>query len=271
MPIVAVTREMGSPGTAIATEVARRLGHEFLRDDLVARVVREYRVREAGEVVGAVEQTPGLMERLRGPRRRYRTYLEAAVLDAARRERVVLVGRWSTLFLRGIPHAIRVRVCEPVPARVHRVMERLRVDRPEAERRVAAYDEGVRTRMREMFDAEWADPLLYDLALNTERMSVETAVRQVLALAEAAEYQPTLASRALLEDRALAARVRATLKSSPATARAHVDARAADGRVTLAGVVSSDEERERVMAAARGVPGVADAVSELKVFRRPIR
>ena len=35
MPIVAMTREMGSLGSLIGLEVARRLGAEFVRDDLL--------------------------------------------------------------------------------------------------------------------------------------------------------------------------------------------------------------------------------------------
>jgi hypothetical protein len=36
MPILAVTREMGSLGTYIGQEVARRLGYEFIRHEIIA-------------------------------------------------------------------------------------------------------------------------------------------------------------------------------------------------------------------------------------------
>ncbi len=44
------------------------------------------------------------------------------------------------------------------------------------------YDDGVRARMRQMFDVDWTDSLLYDLVINTETIGVTTAVEQVLAL-----------------------------------------------------------------------------------------
>ena len=91
MPVVAMTREMGSLGSPIAQEVARRLGYEFLRNDILRDAAREYRVRES-RLVGVVEEAPGFVERLRRPRLRYRAYLEAAVLEAALQDRVVLVG-----------------------------------------------------------------------------------------------------------------------------------------------------------------------------------
>lgn len=270
MPIIAMTKEMGSLGTFIGLEVARQLGYEFVRDAIIKEAAREYRVLEAG-LVGALEETPGLLERFGHRGRRYRTYLEAAVLDAAVRGRVLLMGRWSTIFLRGVRHAARVRVCAPEEARASRVMQRLGVDRAEALRRISAYNEGVRARMRQIFDLDWTDPLLYDLVINTEAVTLESGVRQVLALAEAPEFQPTEASRASLWDRAVKARVRATLKATGATTRVDLDVQATDGQVRLAGVVSSDEERDAALTIARGVPGVVGVSGDIKVFLRPVR
>jgi cytidylate kinase len=270
MPVITMTREMGSHGSPIAQEVARRLGYEFLRNDLLRDAAREYRVRES-RLVGVVEEAPGFVERFRRPRLRYRVYLEAAVLEAASRDRVVLVGRWSTIFLRGIGHALRIRICAPPAVRAQRVMDRRRIGSAEALQRIAAYDDGVRARMRQMFDVDWTDPLLYDLVINTETIGVMTAVEQVLALVASPEFQSTLASRQLLADRALAARVRAILKATSATSQADVDVQGTQGHVRLAGLVGSEAEREGVVAVARGVSGVRQVSSDVKVFRRPVR
>jgi cytidylate kinase len=270
VPILAMTKEMGSLGTFIGLEVSRQLGYEFLRNDIIKAAASEYRVLE-GRLVGAVEHSPRFLERF-GPRaRRYRLYMEAAVLEAALRERVVLMGRWSTLFLHGIRHAIRVRVCAPKEVRAQRVMKRLGVDHAEAVRRITAYDEGVRARMRQLFGVDWTDPLLYDLAINTEAVTLQTGVGQVLALVGAPEFQPTEETRAALWSRAVAARVRATLKATPATAAVDLDVQVTDGQVRLAGVVGSEEEREGAVAVARGVRGVTSVAEEVKVFRRPVR
>jgi cytidylate kinase len=270
VPIIAMTREMGSLGSFVGIEVARQLGAEFLRDEPIRQVAREYRVRES-RVVGAVEATPGLLERFRQRGRRYRIYLEAAVLEAALRERVVLMGRWSTLFLRGVPHAVRVRVCAPAEVRARRVMTRYGIDQAEAGRRIAAYDEGVRARMRQVFDVEWTDPILYDLVINTESVTVVAAARQVVTLASAPEFQPTPSGQQHLRDRALAARVRATLKAAPETGHLEVAVHATGETIELEGVVGSDSDRDGAIAVARVVPGVAAVSSALKVFRRPVR
>ena len=144
MPIIAMTKEMGSLGTFIGLEVGRQLSYEFLRNDIIEQAAREYRVLE-GRLVGAVERPPRFLERYGRRARRYQAYLEAAVLEAALRERVVFMGRWSTIFLRGVGHAVRIRVCAPPDVRAQRVMKRLDIDHAEAVRRITAYDQGVRT------------------------------------------------------------------------------------------------------------------------------
>jgi cytidylate kinase len=270
VPILAMTKEMGSLGTFIALEAARRLGYEFLRNDIIKEAAREYRVLES-RLVGAVEQAPRFLERFQARGRRHRAYLEAAVLEAALRERVILMGRWSTIFLRGVRHAIRIRVCAPPDVRAQRIMARLGLDHAQAMARITAYDEGVRTRMRQLFAVDWTDPLLYDLVINTEAVTLETGVRQVLDLAAAPELQPTEESRAGLWNRAVAARVRATLNATQVTSAVDLDVRAAEGQVVLAGVVGSEAERDAALMVARGVRGVVAVVDDVKVFRRPVR
>jgi hyperosmotically inducible protein len=93
----------------------------------------------------------------------------------------------------------------------------------------------------------------------------------VLDLAAAPEFEPTEESRADLWNRAVAARVRATLKANPATTAVDLDVRASNGQVHLAGVVGSEEEREAAVTVARSVRGVVSVVDDVKIFKRPVR
>jgi osmotically-inducible protein OsmY len=268
--VVAITREMGSLGTYIGMEVAGRLGYRFVREDITREAAMEYQVPER-RLVEVVEERPGFFETMTRSARRYQAFVEAEVLQTAAGERVVIVGRWSTFLLRGIRHAVRVRVCAPRELRVARLAERLAIDRREAGRRIDAYDRAVSARIRQLFDAEWQDPLQYDLTIATTVVRLETAVEQVLRLMAAPEFQPSEESRQALADRALAARVRAALRAARATTRVEIDVRAERGRVSLAGTVSSDAEREAVPRVARAVEGVGAVADELRVTKAPPR
>lgn len=270
MPIIAITKEMYSLGSSMGREVARQLGYEFIRQDIIREAVREYHALEA-KLVETVEEKPGFFEILGETARRHHTFVAAEVYEFALRERVVIIGRWSTLLLKGVGHALRIRVCAPLDIRVRRMMERLNVGEPEARDRIRRYDEGVRARIQQFFDVEWGDPLLYDLTINTGNVPVEAAAALIKNLAVAPEFQPTEASRRRLHDLALAAKVRATLKAEQATTRLNVEVTASDGEILLQGTVDTKEERGAAERIAKGVSGVRRVENQLVAMkeRRP--
>ena len=262
MPVVAITKEMWSLGSSIGREVATQLGTEFIRQDIIREAAREYHALEA-KLVEAVEEKPGFFEVLGETARRHHIFVAAEVYEFALRERVVIIGRWSTLLLNGVGHAIRVRVSAPLDVRVRRMMERLNLGEREARDRIRHYDEGVRARIQQFFEVEWSDPLLYDLTINTGNVSVEAAAALITNLAAAPAFQPTEASRRRLQDLALAAKTKASLKSHRETARLDVDVTATDGQIILRGTVPKAKDRQESERITRSIPGVRGLTSEL--------
>ncbi|MCS7236448.1 MAG: cytidylate kinase family protein [Armatimonadota bacterium] len=270
MGIVAFTRELGSLGTFIAEELARRRGYRFVRREILEAAARTSPLTE-DELTRLVESPPGLWERLSLPARRHFYHVAARVLEYAQADDVVILGRWSTMLLRGVRHAVRVRVCAPLPIRVERLAERLGVSRSEAQAIAERYDHGVRARIRQFFDVEWEDSDLYDLVINTERIGVERGCELVEHLVDSPEFQPDEASRQEVRDRSLAARVQEMLKSDDRLGHVDLHVTARQGTVTLEGVVFGPEERRVVLEVVRSVPGVAAVDDRLTVARMPIR
>ncbi len=143
MPIVALTREYGSGGTAIAMKVAERLGYEYIRDQVT---------REAAEAFAVVESKRGFWESLAEATRVEFALVAAEVLHLAERDNVVIMGRWATLLLRKISHCVRVRLRAPLETRIPRVMARRSVSREEAVELIRKADEGASARIRQFFD-----------------------------------------------------------------------------------------------------------------------
>lgn len=266
MGIVAVTRELGSLGTYVAERLAERRGYRHVRREILAEAARFGEVSEE-RLIGAVEGSPGLWERLIEPGRRNYLHVASAVLEFAAEDNVVLLGRWSTMLLRGVRHAVRVRVCAPQELRVTRLMERMQISHAEAEALSHRYDEGVRARLRQFFDVEWENSDLYDLVINTERVTVDRACDLIERLLDAGEFQADDASRQEVRDRALAARVAEAIKMDPRAARADLTIRAHRGVVTLEGLVFSLEEREAAAEVARQTPGVNAVNAAVQVAR----
>jgi cytidylate kinase len=210
------------------------------------------------------ESKPSLLERFDAETRRYITAMQTALYEFAEQDRVVLMGRGGQWLLRGIAHALRVRVMAPFELRVKRLSAKLSGSMGEqASPRtvtdmVRRDDTEKAGRMRYLFEVDIADPSLYDVMINTERVTVGGATDIIAALAARPEFATTPASRQLVSDRSLASRVQVALATHPETRKYRITVEARTGVVTLEGTAAVDEAIE----VAREVEGVREVKAQ---------
>lgn len=258
MPIVAITREMGSLGKDVALGLGEALGVPVVYHEVIDQLADRMRVRKS-HVIRLLDGTAGLLERLSADKTSLSIFTAEEILDlAAKGSGAVIRGWGATHLLREVPHAVCVRVCAPFEVRRSRMMERLASeDRERVADEIRLNDEAHTAIMRRHFALRWTDPEHYDLVLNTQRVSVDECVSEVLALVRSPHFVETEAAREALADLALAARVRAALRRGAETRDAKVLVSAQGGRVTLSGAGSTDEMLAFVEVAS-AVPGVRD-------------
>ena len=265
MPLVAMTREMGSLGQHVAADVADRLGRDLVHHEIIGVLADKMRLRKS-HVVRFLEGKSGIWERLTTDRTSLSIFTADETLKLIETGRVGVLHGWgATHLLRAIPHVVRVRVCAPFELRVERMMQLLETDdRALVESEVRASEEAHGAITRRHFGIDWREPELYDLVLNTERMPTECCVAEVMALLQDEEFQETPESRRVLANLTLETHVRAALRTDPRTAKANPIVEARDGRVTLGGVLESGVEEEDVLEVARAVEGVTDIETALR-------
>ena len=273
MPLVAMTREMGSMGMDVARIVESELGVPLVYHEIIDHLADKMRLRKS-HVIRLLGGKASLLERLTADKTSLSIFTADEVLQTASKG-AVLRGWGAAHLLRPIKHAICVRVCAPLELRVQRMMERLDTDdRGAVETEVKNSDEAQGAIVRRHFGVDWQHPELYDLALNTERMSVEQCAEKVIGLARNPRFAETEASRADLDDLVQVAKVRAALRTDPATRELSVAIRVRDGAVTLEGVVDSAEQAknaERVAARAPGVRSVENLLRAAEEVGRTVR
>jgi hypothetical protein len=112
----------------------------------------------------------------------------------------------------------------------------------------------------------WGDPRLYDLVLNTDRISVESCVEQIATLVRRPEFAETPQSKALLANMTLEARIQVAFKDHAATDDISITVSANEGKVTLQGIVLNNEERSQAELVAAGVAGVVSVDNQLRLM-----
>jgi len=151
--------------------------------------------------------------------------------------------------------------------RVKRLMERLETDDEDLARHEIEIDDAARAaRMGEHFNVTWGDPTLYDLTLNTERVSIAACVDEVVKLAQSPGFQETAQSRQLVADLALQAKALAALKADSRTAGIDIAVEVKDGRVSARGIVVDDREKSLVKDVLLALPGAKGVDDELRTM-----
>jgi cytidylate kinase len=269
MPVIALTQGMGSLAQDIAEQLAAELQISTLQHEVAERVAEKMHVSRSliNRLRGG---KAGTIERLRTDRQAMALYSAEEVLEAAAGGNVVIRGWGATQLLRPVPHIPCIRIMRPFDKRVQWLMEQIDTDdKGVAEAEIRRSDEANASRMHDQFGVQWNEPVLFDLVLNTDRLSVDTCVQMIRSLLARPEFAETDASRALLQGMALSARVRAALRTHEETRGVDITIDSSEGAITLRGIVASDSEKMATVQVSGGVAGVKSVDDQLRVMRMP--
>ncbi len=196
MTVIAMTQEMATLGTDVAQGVAQALGLKVVQHEVGDTVAERMQVKRS--LIRRVrEGQAGWLEKRGVDSDAFAVYAADEILTLAQDGNVVIRGWGATSILRGVRHIPCIRVCAPMRKRVQWLMERLDTDDAEMAREEIERSEASHVaRTQQNFGVLLGDPMLYDLTLNTGRVSVASCIEQVIALSRRPEFQPTPESAA---------------------------------------------------------------------------
>lgn len=267
MPVIALTHEMGSLAKDVAERLAADMGLALMRHELEDHVAERMHVKPS-LVRRMREGKAGMLERMRTDKTTLAIYTAEELYELAAAGNVVLRGWGATMLLRPVSHAVRVRITRSLDKRIAWLMDNLDLkDEDAAAAEIRRSDDAHAHRMNEQFGVRWGDPRLYDMVLNTDRLSVESCASLIRELTQRPEFQETGVSRATLRNLTLAAHVRAALRTSPDTDHTNVTVEADGDSVVLRGIVDDADELKATEEVARRVPGVSSVTNEVRPMR----
>jgi cytidylate kinase len=268
MSIVAISETAGSLGNEIGRRLAESLCWGFGDREIIAKAAERFG-EDLAEVRHGAEEKPSLWERFTDSHRRFKTFVEASLLDMATKDNVVLAGLSSTLALRDIRHALRVRTNAPERDRAGRIHQQQGLT-PEAALDVVRQTDRERAaRVKFLYHVDVDDSLLYDVVLNTERITADEGARHLREMVREERFQPTEASRAELVDLNVVAQARALFMADPALSGLQLFVSANRGAVLLTGSVGTQEERQTAEGRVAGIAGVRSVLNEIIVAVPP--
>ena len=258
MSVITISRGSFSGGKTLAECLAAKLGYRCVgREAIVERAAASGVSPE--ELLGALLDPPGFLDRFKHKRYQYLTLFQAALAEEVKNGRVVYHGNAGHLMLKDAAAVMRIRIIAPMDMRLAMVEERLKLTGNDALDYIRKMDEGRKKWTQYLYGVDWEDPALYDLVVNLEHMNIEEACEVINALTRARKcFVLSPECRAELEDMAVASGVRASLAMNPSTAHLEVEASARGGHVSIRGKVTALDELNEVKRVAKAVSGVKE-------------
>ena len=267
MTIIAMTREMATRGSEVATGLAERLGLSVIHHEIVEHDIAERTGMPESKVHRFLEGEASLFERWQFDRSRMSLYTAQEILELATKGNVLIRGWGATYLLKAVPHVLCVRICAPMFYREAVLMERLGLkDAAIARREIERNDAAHNGTMQRLFGTDWKDPSLYAIVLNTARIPVTECVEHIVRLTESPMFQETSRSRSALLDELILARVRHAIdqRFGPKSLQYGFEAQVSGGKVTLTGATTDEKlivDAVRLLQGVEGVTGVESKVA----------
>jgi cytidylate kinase len=187
---VAISREAGAGGGAIARLAATKLGWKVYDHELLEAIAHRM-ARPADEVRALDELAPSvvqdwllpLREEHYAPQEAYLDHLAKLVEAIGRAGESIVVGRGAG-FLLPRAETLSVRVVAPMKARAARLAERMGVSPRTARRAARDLDRRRAQFARTMYRVDPNDPHNYDLVLDTDSVGLPMAAELIVRAVE---------------------------------------------------------------------------------------
>lgn len=263
MAIITISRGSYSKGKQVAEEVAKELGYEVVSRDVLLEASENFNIPEI-KLKRALHDAPSILNRFTHGKQRYVAYIENAFLEHMQKDNVVYHGLAGQFFLKGVAHAVKVRILADLEDRVRLEMQRENISRAEALQTINKDDQERHKWSLNLYGMDTMDPSLYDLTIHIHKFTVADAVEMICRMAKLPQFQTTPESRKMMENLVLASRVKVVVVEK----RPDVQVTAADGEVTVHTEAPLEHE-PALTTMLRELAGTVPGVKTVKVHIRP--
>ncbi|SKA14134.1 Cytidylate kinase [Trichlorobacter thiogenes] len=265
MPIITISREMGTGAYGVAKELAKKLKYTLVDGPKLASCAAEYGLPL--EMLQAVDEKPPSYNTVEDRARAASlNSIELILLDLAKKGNVILYGRGGQDLVQGCGNVLRLRFVADFEERVERFAEREWIDPDLAQELIRRSDHQRGGFIHFYFDRDWNDPLGYDLTFNTSRLSPSAIIDIIVAAVKDPQLKEADSwSTAEIENTILVKKIETALLRSEELEYRPFRIEVEDGQVTLSGYIGSGQEKKAALKVAAGITGVTGVNDNLHV------
>lgn len=176
MAIITISRQVAAHGDEVAQFLARNLGYTFITRKEIEKRIVELGFPES-KLAKFDERKPGFFASLTKGRDEYFNYVQYAILEAAEKKNVVIIGRGAFAILENIPNHISIRLIADEKTRIKRLKNEFNWDEKQALQRIQESDGNRAGFHQSFYNVDINDASLYHAVLNTGKIPLENCAK----------------------------------------------------------------------------------------------
>jgi cytidylate kinase len=183
--VITISREPGSGGRIVAQKLAQQLGFDLFHQEVVHEMAESAKVSK--RILNALDEkgvstledwiSSLVDDRYLWPDQ-YMKHLLKIIGTIGKFGRAVIVGRGANFALQP-EKRFAVRVVAPRKFRAAKVAQEFNLSLDAAQRRILKTEADRRAFIRKYYHADIADPINYDMVLNTQTLSLDSAAETI--------------------------------------------------------------------------------------------
>lgn len=184
--VITISRQYGAGTSEVAQMLSNRLGFRVIEEELLTMAAQRSGL-DVTKIERVYEQRPSFQDLriYKEQSEKYITAVDETLNELASKGNVIIVGRGANLALLTHRNVFNLRLVADFAIRVKRVMDREKTPEAEIRRRIADADYAREAYYRYLYNVMPDDPSIYDLVLNTSRVTLEEAAAMIVAAFEA--------------------------------------------------------------------------------------
>jgi cytidylate kinase len=193
MAVITISKEFGTESEKVASQAAKKLGYEYIGEQLIAEIAKELHVSESeAEMFRKTSQSRILrfvdrytcslvqkvVDREHGclDDKNYYETTKKLVLNVYEAGNAIILGWGGQCILRGNPNTLHVRLVKDEETKIREVMKNRNLERKAAKAFIEREESDLKAYIKHYFNEDWNAVHLYDLIIDMGKTSVEKAV-----------------------------------------------------------------------------------------------
>lgn len=267
MYFVTISEMLGTDGDKIARAVAKKINYPYYAKEELYRAADE--MGYLSDVTKLELKNPHLLEKYFSDKPKiYLDRFQSVIYEVAKKGNALFFGKGSQILLHSFNCALHVLITGSSEKRIERFMNAMRVEKSVAEKIVHTSDHDKAGFLKYAFNQDWLDPHLYDLTVNTDKLSVDSAVNLIADAAQSEEIKAcSIDAVTTLGKLSLQRKIESALLEAGVMSMRTFFAVEDLGTVRFYGIVHSEEEKDAIERVLHSIKEIKKVKNDLTVFK----